>query len=216
MPQRLPRALHERPRDRRLRRRALPPGGLLADRLLTATVLTGRDAGQYPLQRHAAELVTIGEMLIAPQWHLRLAIGRAHPRTLDPHPPTTKRHLPVLVTVTNRRAGRIVLALRTDDLIDLLLEQLPKHAESHLHRERQQPLPRSPNQLPQRLLHPLREHSLISDRLSDRYVALHGGSSFDLDRIARHAPTRSGRAGGTAVTSKFYEPRDNLDRRSGR
>jgi hypothetical protein len=30
------------------------------------------------------------------------------------------------------------------------------------------------------------------------------------ERIARHAPTESGRVGGTAVTSKFYERWDNL------
>jgi hypothetical protein len=68
------------------------------------------------------------------------------------------------------------------------------------------------SQLPQRLLHPLRKHGLTLGRLSDRYVAAHGGSSFDLDRITHHAPSESGRAGGTAVTTKFYEPRDNLTR----
>ncbi len=75
--------------------------------------------------------------------------------------------------------------------------------------------PSGPDQLPQRFLHPLREHSLLHGRLRDRYVATHGGSSFDLVRVAHHAPTRSGRAGGTAVTSKFYEPRDNLSTTAG-
>jgi hypothetical protein len=59
-------------------------------------------------------------------------------------------------------------------------------------------------------LHALGEHGLITDRLRDRYVATHGGSSFGSWRIAHHAPTRSGRAGGTAVTSNFYTLRDNL------
>ncbi len=66
--------------------------------------------------------------------------------------------------------------------------------------------PCGPDQLPQRFLHPLREHSLLHGRLRDRHVATHGGSSFDLVRIAHHAPTRSGGAEGTAVTSKFYGP----------
>ena len=97
-----------------------------------------------------------------------------------------------------------------DELIDLLLQQLPQHAEPDLDREREQSLLRCPHQLPQCLLHALQEHALILGRLGDRYVALHGGSPFDLVRIAHHAPTNSRRAGGTAVTSKFNEPQDNL------
>jgi hypothetical protein len=60
---------------------------------------------------------------------------------------------------------------------------------------------------------PAREHGLIIDRLSDRYVALHGGSSFDLAGSPARLPPGAERAGGTAVTSKFYEPRDNLEDR---
>ena len=78
------------------------------------------------------------------------------------------------------------------------------------HAQPEQPLLRSPHQLPKSLLHALREHSLSPGRLSDRYGLIHGGFSFGLGRSTRHAPTGSGRAGGTAVTSKFYEPRDNL------
>src|SRR5262249_37705121 len=51
---------------------------------------------------------------------------------------------------------------------------------------------------------------LIAGRLGDRYVALHGGSSFGSWRIARHAPTRGGRARGAARTPRFHERRDNL------
>jgi len=112
--------------------------------------------------------------------------------------------------MTNRDTLRIVLALGTNDLLDLALERLQKYTEPNLDRQSRQSLPRGPHQRARRLLHPLREHSLIVGRLSDRYVASHGGSSFGSWRIAHHAPTRSGRAGGTAVTSKFYEPRDDL------
>ena len=102
------------------------------------------------------------------------------------------------------------LALRTDELVDLHLQQLPQHTEPDLDRQRQQPLPRCPDQLPQRLLHALREHALITEspqrpvRCTSRRFLLRSWP------IAHHAPTKSGRAGGTAVTSKFYEPRDNL------
>ena len=184
----------------------------LADGILSAPILPGRNAGQHPLQDNIAELVALSEMLDRSQRHLRLAISRPDPRPTDPNTPATERHLPILMAMTDRDTIRVVLTLRADDLLDLGLKQLPKHPQPDLDRQRQQSLSRRPNQLPERLLHPLREHGLTTDRLSDRYVALHGGSSFDLGRIARHAPTTSGRAGGTAVTSKFYEPRDNLSR----
>src|ERR1035437_7373065 len=112
--------------------------------------------------------------------------------------------------MADRRPVGVPLPLRTDELADLQLQQLSQHTEPNLDRQRQKSLLRCPNQLSQCLLHALREHGLIADRLGDRYVALHGGSSFRSCRIARHAPIQSGRAGGTAVTSKFYEPRDNL------
>lgn len=35
----------------------------------------------------------------------------------------------------------------------------------------------------------------------------------DRCRIDRHAPTRSGRGGESAVTSNFHEPRDNVPAR---
>ena len=225
MPQRLPRALDERPRNRRLRRRALPPGGLLADRLLAATVLAGRDTGQHPLQRQAAELVAIGEMLIGPQWHLRLAIRRAHSRTLDRNAPTAERHLPVLVTVTNRSAARVVLALRADDLIDLLLEQLPKHAEPHPHRQRQQPLPRSPTNCPNASC--TRSGSTASSVIASATGTLHFTAvppSILADRPSRSHQERTSREGppspqsstspGT-TSSRRRRHRDCRSRRNG-
>ena len=150
------------------------------------------------------ELVTVGEVIIGPQPHLRLAVRRADPRPVDPHAPAAERHLTVLVAVANR--GPLPVPLRTDDLVDLLLQQLPEHAEPDLHRQRQQPFLRCADQLLQRLLHPLREHGLLHDRLSDRYVALHGGSSFDLCRITRHAPTRSGRGEGPPSPQSSTSP----------
>ena len=138
------------------------------------------------------------------------AVRGPRPRALHLHAPATERDLPILATVPDRGPVRVPSPLRADELLNLLLQQFAQHPQPDLDRQREYSLPRSPNQMPQSLFDTLREHALIINRLSDRYLALHGGSSFDLWWIARHAPTRSGRAGGIAVTSKFYEPRDNL------
>jgi hypothetical protein len=149
-------------------------------------------------------------MLIDPKPHLSLAVSGPHPRSTNFHATTTERHLAVLVTVPDRGPVRIVLALQAHDVIYLLFHQLGQHAEPDADTQREQALLRCPDQLAQRFLDALREHSLLHGRLRDRYVATHGGSSFDLWRITANAPIGSGRGGGTAVTSKFYEPRGNL------
>ena len=105
---------------------------------------------------------------------------------------------------------RVPLALRAHDLVNLLLHHLGQNTEPDADAERQQPFLRCPDRLPERLLDALREHGLIIDRLRDRYVALHGGSSFDPGRSPVTLPSGTDAAGGTAVTAKFYEPRDNL------
>src|SRR5206468_3227960 len=102
-----------------------------------------------------------------------------------------------LVPVPYGRALRVVLALRADDLDDFLFQQLGQDAEADPDTQRQQPLLRRADQLPERLLHTLRQHDLVT-RLGERYGALHGGSSLSIFRITRHAPKRSGREGGTA------------------
>jgi hypothetical protein len=104
----------------------------------------------------------------------------------------------------------VPLSLRAHDLVDLLLEHLGQHSEPDADAEREESLFRCPHKLPECFLDTLREYGIIAGRLRDRYVATHGGSSFGLGRSTRHAPTRSGRAGGTAVTSKFHTRRDNL------
>src|SRR5207248_601543 len=110
--------------------------------------------------------------------------------------------------MADRRPVRIPLSLRPDDLVDLMLEQLAQHAKPNLNRQRQQSLLRSPDQLPPHLLHALWEHGLIVDRLGDRYVACHGGSSLDLGGSPATLPSGADGAGGTAVTSNFYEARE--------
>ncbi len=131
-------------------------------------------------------------MLVRAQPHLGLAVNGPHPRVLDLDATTTERHLPVLVTVSDRGPVPVVLPLQTDDLVDLL-HQFRQDTQPDADAERQQPFLRYPDQLAQSFLHALREHDLIAGRLSDRYVATHGGSSLDLWRIAANAPKRSGR-----------------------
>src|SRR5439155_18219516 len=128
---------------------------------------------------------------------------------LHRHAPAAQRHLARLVPVPYGRALRVVLALRADDLDDFLFQQLGQDAEADADTQRQQPLLRRADQLPERLLHTLRQHDLVT-RLGERYGALHGGSSLSIFPITRHAPKRSGREGGTADLRKFYELRDNL------
>jgi hypothetical protein len=72
---------------------------------------------------------------------------------------------------------RIVLAFRADNLDDFLLHQLGQHAQPDTDAQRQKPLPRYTNKLPQRLLHTLRQNNLTHARLRERYVPVHGGSS---------------------------------------
>jgi hypothetical protein len=107
-------------------------------------------------------------VLVGLKRHLAFAIGSPDPRPADRNAPAAERDLSVLVTVTDRGPIRVPLALRPDDRVDLQLQQLVQNAEPDLHRQRQQPLLRRPDQLPQRRLHPLREHGLLVDRLGDR------------------------------------------------
>jgi hypothetical protein len=72
--------------------------------------------------------------------------------------------------VTDGDAAGVVPTPRSDDRLDLGLEQLPQDTQPDLDRQREQSLSCRPQQLPQRLLDPFREHDLIQGRLSDRYV----------------------------------------------
>jgi len=56
-----------------------------------------------------------------------------------------------------------------------------------------------------------RSRPLLARRLTRAVSTLAFGSSLDLGLIAHHALIRSGRDGGTAVTSKFHERWDNLE-----
>jgi hypothetical protein len=151
-------------------------------------------------------------VLVRLQWHLGRAVRGPYPRPADLDPAAAERHLTVIVTVPERGPLGVPLTLRADDLVELVLEHLAQHTQPDSDAQREQSFLRGPDQLTERVLHALREHGLIVGRLRDRYVATHGGSSFGSWRIAHHAPTRSGRAGGTAVTSNFYTHRDNLSR----
>ena len=105
---------------------------------------------------------------------------------------------------------RVVFSLYTHDFDDLFLHQFGEDAEPDTDRQGQHPSLATPASspaapAPEPAAHPARPRParLVPDRL------LHGSSSFELRRIASHAPQRNGRSGRTA-SSKFYEPRDNL------
>ena len=87
-------------------------------------------------------------MLVGRKRHLALPVGGAHPRPLDRDAPAAERHLARLVAVTHRDPIGVVLALRADDLDDLLLHQLGQHAEPDADAQREQPLLRRPTSSP--------------------------------------------------------------------
>jgi hypothetical protein len=180
-----------------------------SDRLLRAPVAASRDAGEHPLQHRPRQRITVGEVLVGRQLHLRAAVGTPHPRPLDRDPAATERHLARLVAVTHRCPLRNVLALRAHNLDDLFLEQLGQHPEPNADAQGEQPLLRRPHQLAKRLLHPRRQRQLLVSDLLQRY-GLHGGSScLTTTSTTRHGRRATGRDGRTA-TSNFYDERDNL------
>jgi len=105
------------------------------------------------------------------------------------------------VTVAHRRALRLVLPFRPDDLVDLLFHQLGENADADADAQRKQPLLRRAHEVAERLLHARRQHQLAGADLLQRY-GLHGGSSC-LDRRfrTRHGRHATGRGGWTATSS---------------
>jgi hypothetical protein len=193
--ERLARTLDEAARDRRLRCRAGGSLNRLADRLGRAAVAATRDAGQHPLQDDSGQRIAVGEVLVGRKPHLARVVCRPDSRTLDLDPAPTKRHLARGVAVAYRLPVRVMTASRADHLVDFLFHQLAQNAKPNTHAQCEQSLPGSSNQLAERLLDALGQDGLGSDPgLRERYgCLLHGGSSFDLWRIASNASMRSGR-----------------------
>ena len=175
-----------------------------ADRLADARVLAGRDAGEHPVHHRPRERVTIGEVLIAATVSSR-SPSAVRTRGADRHAPAAQRHRPLLVAVTDRHPVGVMLALRAHDLGDLELHQLVHNAEPDPHAERQQPLPRGPDQLAERFL------DLAGSGLSLASTAV---TTFGADTLpmavppvladlvgACHARIASGRGGRTAAQS---------------
>jgi hypothetical protein len=199
---------------RRLRRRAGVLLDLLADRLAYHRVLAGRDAGEHPVHHRPGQRITISEVLVALPRQPMLVIDRAHPRPAHPHASAAERHRPAFVTVPLRRPVRDVLVPRAHDLVDLALHQPMHDGETETHAQREQPLPRCPDELAARLLNLRRQRTL--QRLRGRHdlragYLLHGGSYRPLgpgfDRPERSQPERTRREDRH---SKFYEISDNL------
>jgi hypothetical protein len=143
-------------RDRRPRRRL----DLQADRLLRATVTARGDAGQHPLEHDPRQRIAVGEMRVGLKRQLAATIGAPDPRPPHRHTPAAERDLARLVPVAHRRTVGIMLALRPDHPIDLLFQQLDQHADPNTDAEREQPLLRSADQLPERFPRSQRQHAL--------------------------------------------------------
>ena len=180
----------------------------------TPGVLARGHARQHPVHHHDGQRIPVGEVLIRLHRQLALIIRRANPRPSDLDPPAAQGHRPALVTVALGRPIRVVPALRADDLLDLSLHQLVHHTQPDPDAQRQQPLPRDPDQLAERLLNLRWERPLQRLRGRDDLRAgylLHGGSSCPLglgfSRPERSQPERTGQEDRH---SNFYENSDNL------
>jgi hypothetical protein len=120
---------------------------LLSDRLAGALEAARGDAGEHLLEHQPSERSGFGEVPVGrsatsdPPSAVR-ALGRS---TRDAA--ATERHLPSLVAVAHRGALRVVLALRADDLVELLGHQLGHDAEPDADRQREQPLLRDAGRL---------------------------------------------------------------------
>ena len=115
-----------------------PLSRLVLERMLAgARIATRRDARQHPLHNHPRERVPRGEVLVGLQPDLLAAVGAAYPRPLDVNAPPAEGDLARLVAVTHRAALRVVSALRADNLVDLLFQQLGQHAEPDAHTQRE-------------------------------------------------------------------------------
>ncbi len=175
-------ALGEGARDRGLLlNRARIGLDLGTNRLPSAPVAPVRDPGEHPLEDDARERVTVGEVAVHGKADLAGAVGGAYPGALDPDPPPAEGDLAGLVAMAHGLSLGVMAALGADDLADLFFHQLGQHTETDADRQRHEPLLGDAHQLPERLLHPWRQRTLIArDGLRGRYVSLHGGSLFDL------------------------------------
>lgn len=104
----------------------------------------------------------------------------------------------------------VPLLLRTHDIVDLLFHQLAQHAERDPDAQRQQPLLRCPNQLAERFLHALRQHGLITGRLSNRYVPFTTVPPSILGGSPRTLPSGADAAGADRRHLKLLRAPDNL------
>jgi integrase len=110
------------------------------------------------------------------------------------------------MAVTLRRPIRIVLALRTDDLVDLALHQLMNDAEAETNAQREQSLPRCSDELAERLLNLRRQRRFSASAVAttcelDTFFMAVPPVPDGLGLATTNAPNRSGRGGRTATQS---------------
>ena len=114
----------------------------------------GFGSAQIPACRDASELSAPARPARVDHDRRSARTSPASPRLIHPpcehaaarHPRAARRASPrlVIVPVTDRYAIGVMLALRADNLVERLLQQLGQNTEPDLDRERQQSLPRCP------------------------------------------------------------------------
>ena len=188
----------------------LPSRPLRPDRLLRAPVLPGRDAGEHPLQHHPpsgsrSAKCSIASPTATPTRHRPCGPAGGGP------PPAGRRASPPRPHGHDGPRLRSGLCLPFGPTISSTSASSSSRntPSPTLDASANNPSLAAPTSSPSASC--TRSGSTISSfgRLSDRYVALHGGSSFDLGRSPVTLPPGADGPGGTAVTSNFYEPRDN-------
>jgi len=146
---------HRRPRGR-----TGPPGDRRPDRPQADPPVAGRQPRQHALQRHLAQQLGVGELLVGGNRQLAGAVGGTDPRAAHRHPTPTQGHRTVLVAVPHRTAGRVVAALDAGQDGDILLHEQVQHRKADADRERQQALVDRAGELAKRDGQRLRQHRL--------------------------------------------------------
>ncbi len=138
--ERLLRRGHEPAAHRRFRRGGRGRLDRLADGFEAGAVAAGRQLGQHPLHRQAAQDLGGGEQLIGRHRHLLGAVRAAHPGAAHRHPPAAQGHRAVLAAVTHRCPLRVVAALRPADPGHVRFHHRRHHLHPGRHGEGQQAL----------------------------------------------------------------------------
>jgi hypothetical protein len=91
-----------------------------------------------------------GERLPGGQGQLAGAVGAAHPRPVDPHPPPAQGDLAGLAAVADRGPVGLMAALGADQPLHVSVQQAPQHSQARPNGKREQALTGGAGQLSER------------------------------------------------------------------